>query len=200
MSSNGPDAQQPTRLEQHVDFWDRDEDRVIWPVDTYIGFYQLGFGFILSIVATFIIHGSFSYPTQDTWLPDPMFRIYIDKINRLKHGSDTGAYRRNGTFSREMLDDFFTRASSQKDKDTISVEDTVRGLVQQRNVGDLFGWFSAAFEWLTVWYMLWPKDGKLAKKVCAFPCGGLWILVICADAWSGPLRNLRWYQLLECCA
>jgi hypothetical protein len=33
-----------TVLQQHCNFWDRDNDGVIWPLDTYRGFYELGYG------------------------------------------------------------------------------------------------------------------------------------------------------------
>lgn len=65
------------------------------PVETvalflHAGFYKLGFGFILSLASAVIIHGAFSYPTLRGLFPDPFFRIYIDKIHRDKHGSDSG--------------------------------------------------------------------------------------------------------------
>jgi peroxygenase len=31
-----------TVLEQHVNYWDRDNDGVIWPMDTFRGFRELG--------------------------------------------------------------------------------------------------------------------------------------------------------------
>lgn len=63
-----------TVLQQHCDFFDRDHDGILWPQDTFIGFYRLGFGVILSMVALFVIHANFSYPTCEGWLPDPFFR------------------------------------------------------------------------------------------------------------------------------
>jgi peroxygenase len=32
-----------TVLEQHVNFWDRDNDGIIWPLDTFRGFRDLGY-------------------------------------------------------------------------------------------------------------------------------------------------------------
>ncbi|KAH8627328.1 hypothetical protein IG631_17096 [Alternaria alternata] len=63
-----------TVLQQHCDFFDRDHDGILWPQDTFVGFYRLGYGIILSIVAVFVIHSNFSYPTCSGWLPDPFFR------------------------------------------------------------------------------------------------------------------------------
>lgn len=73
-----------TVLQQHVNFWDRDNDGIIWPLDTFKGFYELGYGVILSWIALLVIHSNFSYPTVHGLLPDPFFRIWVDRIHRDK--------------------------------------------------------------------------------------------------------------------
>lgn len=55
------------------------------------GFRRLGFGRLVSFLAVPFIHGSFSYPTNPSWLPDPFFRLYQKNMHRSKHGSDSGA-------------------------------------------------------------------------------------------------------------
>lgn len=87
-----------TVLQQHCDYFDTDSDGVIWPLDTFRGFYALGFGLALSLLSMLIIHSNFSYPTVHGWIPDPLFRIYLDNINKAKHGSDTGTYDNEGRF------------------------------------------------------------------------------------------------------
>ena len=52
---------------------------------------------MLSTFGTCLIHLFFSYPTLDTWVPDPFFSVYLDKIHRCIHGSDTGTYNNFGT-------------------------------------------------------------------------------------------------------
>jgi peroxygenase len=44
-----------------VAFFDRDNDGVLWPMDTYVGFRRIGFNRIISFLAVPFIHGSFSY-------------------------------------------------------------------------------------------------------------------------------------------
>lgn len=75
-------------LQQHVLFFDRDNDQVIWPIDTYVGFRDLGFNILFSLAAMVIIHLSLSYATQlsRTWIPDPFCRIYTDAIHKDKVG------------------------------------------------------------------------------------------------------------------
>ena len=89
---------QQTVLQQHCDFFDADKDGVVWPLDTFRGFYALGFGFLLSVFAVFLVHVNFSYPTCPGWVPDPFFRVYLDNIHKAKHGSDTGTYDNEGRF------------------------------------------------------------------------------------------------------
>lgn len=68
-----------TVLQQHVAFWDRDSDGVIWPWDTFVGFRRLGFGLAISAAAPLVVHGTFSYPTQRSWIPNPLLPIYMDR-------------------------------------------------------------------------------------------------------------------------
>lgn len=56
----------------------------------HAGFRRLGFGRLISLLAVPFIHGSFSYPTSPSILPDPFFRIYMKNMHRCKHGSDSG--------------------------------------------------------------------------------------------------------------
>jgi hypothetical protein len=75
-----------TPLQQHILFWDRDGDGMIFPWDTYNGFRELGFNIVFSILATFIINVNFSYPTRlaYSWFPDPYFRVYLTSIHKAK--------------------------------------------------------------------------------------------------------------------
>lgn len=73
-------------MQQHVLFWDRNGDDVITPVDTYVGFRDLGFNIPFSLLAVVIINFNFSYPTRlaHSWLPDPFFRVYVSSIHKAK--------------------------------------------------------------------------------------------------------------------
>ncbi|KAI1392499.1 Caleosin-domain-containing protein [Hypoxylon trugodes] len=133
--------QDKTVLQQHCEFFDFDHDGVIWPQDTFWGFHSVGFGIILSLVAVFIIHANFSYPTLSGWLPDPFFR---------------------GRFSPQHFEDMFAKYGEGRDYLTIwDVFDLLKG---QRVIADPIGWFGAFFEWLATYLMLWPADGKMTKE------------------------------------
>jgi len=60
-----------TVMQQHCVYWDADGDGVIWPQDTYNGCRAWGWNILLSAIATFLINGNLSYPTQAGILPDP---------------------------------------------------------------------------------------------------------------------------------
>ncbi|KAJ0277045.1 hypothetical protein CBS470a_010485 [Colletotrichum nupharicola] len=137
-------------------------DGVIWPLDTFVGFYKLGFGLILSTLSVFIIHGNFSYPTVRGYLPDPFFRIFIDNIHRDKHGSDSGAYDTEGRFSSQKFEDIFAKYAEGRDYMTIG--DIFAMLKGNRVILDPVGWGGAFFEWMATYIMLWPADGRMWKE------------------------------------
>jgi peroxygenase len=133
-----------TVLQQHCDFFDQDRDGVIWPSDTYIGFHRVGFGIILSLIAAFIIHINFSYPTAFGWLPDPFFRINLKNMHRTKHGGDTGTYDNEGRFIPQKFEEIFSKYA--EGRDYLTFWEGVGMLRGLRNVSDPIGWGGATFE------------------------------------------------------
>lgn len=67
------------------------------------GFRRLGFGLLVSSLAVPFIHGSFSYPTCPTILPDPFMRLYQKNMHRSKHGSDSGRGKGAHSLQRSTL-------------------------------------------------------------------------------------------------
>lgn len=92
-----------TPLQRHCAYFDRNGDGVLTPWDTWIAFRELGYGLVLSAVGTVLVHFFFSYPTLDTWVPDPFFSIHLKNIHRCIHGSDSGSYNNLGTFTIDFL-------------------------------------------------------------------------------------------------
>jgi peroxygenase len=131
-------------LQQHCDFFDRDHDGVIWPSDTYVGFHRLGFNVLLSLLAVFIIHANFSYPTSPSLLPDPFFRVFLKNVHKAKHGSDSGTYDTEGRFIPQKFEDMFSKYS--EGKDSLTIWDVSRLLKGQRLIADPIGWGGAFFE------------------------------------------------------
>ncbi|KAJ9138345.1 Caleosin domain-containing protein [Pleurostoma richardsiae] len=152
-----------TVIQQHCDFFDADQDGVIWPHDTFWGFHRLGFGIALSLVAVLIIHANFSYPTVPGYVPDPFFRLYTANIHKAKHGSDTGTYDTEGRFIPQKFEDMFAKYA-REDKDSLTLSDIWALHKGQRLIADPIGWGGAFFEWLATYLMLWPEDGKMKKE------------------------------------
>ncbi|OAA40413.1 caleosin domain containing protein [Beauveria brongniartii RCEF 3172] len=151
-----------TVLQQHLDFFDRDKDGIIWPFDTYIGFRRLGFSIWFSLLSVFIIHVNMSYATLKSYIPDPLFRINLDNIHKAKHGSDSSTYDTEGRFSPQKFEDIFSKYST--DKESLTVGDISNLLKGQRLLSDPIGWFGAFFEWGVTYLMIWPEDGRLKKE------------------------------------
>jgi peroxygenase len=132
-------------LQQRCTFFDPDNDGVIWPLDTYHGFRQLGYNILLSFVALVIIHANFSYPTLSGYLPDPFFRIYIGRIHKDKHGSDSGTYDNEGRFVPQKFEDIFAKYAG-GDKQGITLPEIWRYMKGQRAIMDPVEWGGAFFE------------------------------------------------------
>lgn len=156
------DHRNQTVLQQHCEFFDRDRDGAIWPQDTFRSFRDLGFGIFLSLLSVFIIHVNFSYPTQPSILPDPMFRIYVDNIHKDKHGSDSGTYDTEGRFVPQKFEDMFEKYA--EGRDYMTLQDIFALLKGNRLVLDPIGWGGAFFEWMATYVMLWPEDGRIMKE------------------------------------
>lgn len=45
--------------------------------------------------------------TWGTWLPDPFFRLKINKMHRAKHGSDSEVYTKIGDYDNERFNSMF---------------------------------------------------------------------------------------------
>ncbi|KAH9487309.1 putative peroxygenase 3 [Psilocybe cubensis] len=152
-----------TALQAHVAFFDRDDDGIIWPGDTYRGFRELKFGVLLSILAMLVIHSGFSYITWGSILPDPFFRLKVKYMHRAKHGSDSGVYTTLGEFDDNRFEYIFNMYSTEPHTH-LTFTEGVRMVHGNRNPYDPFGWFSAVFEWLSTYLLLWPVDGRGMRK------------------------------------
>ena len=130
-------------LVQHTEYFDRDNDGVIWPQDTYVGCRDFGWNIILSLCAAMLIHGSLSYLTLPTIIPDPFCRIYLERIHRNAHGSGSMTFDNEGRFRPQMFEDFFAKYDRDR-KGGLTKSELWEAWKGQRLAYDFFGW-SAAF-------------------------------------------------------
>ncbi|KAI9818945.1 MAG: hypothetical protein M1832_004113 [Thelocarpon impressellum] len=155
--------QHQTVVVQHTEYFDRDNDGVIWPQDTYQGCRDFGWNVFLSLLATVLINGALSYPTMPTVLPDPFFRIFVSRMHKNKHGSDSMTYDNEGRFRPQQYEDFFAKYD-RDGKGGLSKMDLWDAWKGQRLVFDLFGWSASFLEWLATYLLIWPEDGILRKE------------------------------------
>ncbi|KAL8860755.1 MAG: hypothetical protein Q9178_002785 [Gyalolechia marmorata] len=158
-----PKHQHQTVVQQHVAYWDRDHDSIIWPHDTYIGCRDFGWGIFLSLIATMFINIGLSYPTVPGILPDPFFRIYVDRLYKAKHGSDSMTYDNQGRYRPQQFEDIFAKYDRGQ-KGGLDVGDVWIFWNEQRLVFDFFGWTACALEWIATYLLIWPSDGIMKKE------------------------------------
>lgn len=134
-------------LEQHCQFFDKDNDGVIWPMDTWRTSREFGWGIRLSLFFTVFLHLVQSWGTVPWFflIPDPLFRVWIHNIQMNKHGSSTLAFDNEGRFRPQFFDEFFAR-NDKEGKGGLTFWEGYYGLRRIRNAWDIFGQISAFFE------------------------------------------------------
>lgn len=93
---------------------------------------------LLSFIATVIIHVGLSYFTCPTIIPDPFFRIWIARIHKANHGSDTQTYDNEGRFRPQQFEDIFIKYDRDS-KGGLSKREILNLIKGQRLAGDFFG-------------------------------------------------------------
>lgn len=151
-----------TALQQHVLFWDTNQDGQVSTKEVYTGFRALGFSVPFSI-GGLLINVFFSYPTQlaHSLLPNPFFRIHIDSIHKAKHGSDTGIYDSEGHLRLQLFDEMFEKLDS-SGTGSLGVADLFSLIKKDRVAADPAGWSFAFMEWGTTWLLL-QRHGRVWK-------------------------------------
>ncbi|KAI9175729.1 hypothetical protein H9P43_006093 [Blastocladiella emersonii ATCC 22665] len=151
-------------LQQHVMFFDRNNDGIITPLETYQGFRALGFNILFSIAAMLVINLNFAYVTQKSWIPDPRFYIHVENIHKAKHGSDSGTYDTEGRFIPAKFEELFAKYAK-TNPGYLTFAEGLAMTEALRCATDPFGWFAAKFEFGTLYLLCMERDPTSGERI-----------------------------------
>jgi peroxygenase len=150
-------------LQQHCAFFDRNGDGIIYPWETYLGFRAIGFNIIISFLAMVIINGAFSYATLPSWIPSPLFPIYLKNIHKAKHGSDSEVYDTEGRFVPMKFEELFSKYAK-TDKNKLHFDELYALTSANKNAVDPFGWTAEKLEWGITYLLLKDQGGFVSRE------------------------------------
>ncbi|KAL3695036.1 hypothetical protein R1sor_008687 [Riccia sorocarpa] len=152
-----------TVLQLHVHYFDRNNDGIIYPWETYAGLRRVGFNVILSFISALLINLALSYATLPYWIPNPLFPIYVSKIHKAKHGSDTGVYDTEGRFVPNKFEELWTKFPKTH-QNKLTFKELMGMTAALRVALDPFGWIANKFEWSLTYLLAKDEDGLVSKE------------------------------------
>ncbi|KAG8997416.1 hypothetical protein FRB90_012511 [Tulasnella sp. 427] len=156
-------SKNPTDLQKHVAAFDRDGDGLITVADTCWALQKIGVSWIGAVIGCIVVHLFSSYVTQESWLPDPWFRIRIAGVHRIMHASSAGTFRQRGILDPVTFDSLFEMYGNPSEQ-TMTLQQVLTMWKNSRDMHDVFGTLANLGEWFGAWVALKGKDGKIKKE------------------------------------
>ncbi|XP_021599960.1 probable peroxygenase 4 [Manihot esculenta] len=150
-------------LQKHVFFFDRNQDGVVYPWETFQGFRAIGCNLLVSAAGAFLINVAFSQKTRPGKLPSLLFPIEVQNIHLSKHGSDTDIYDEDGRFVNEKFETIF-RNHARTHPDALTLGELMGMLKANREAKDYFGWVAGLAEWTALYIFCKDSNGLLKKE------------------------------------
>ncbi|KAD4983123.1 hypothetical protein R6Q59_002782 [Mikania micrantha] len=150
-------------LQKHVKFFDRNNDGVIYPWETFQGLRAIGCGILLSSIAAVFINVALSRKTRPGQkYPNLLFPIDIANIKMAKHGSDSGVYDTHGRFVSSKFEEIFHKYARTY-QDALTADELNEFIKGNREPKDYKGWIGGLTEWKILYYLAKDKNGLLRK-------------------------------------
>ncbi|WOK91936.1 hypothetical protein Cni_G00627 [Canna indica] len=166
-SSSGTQSQEEstdlTPLQKHVAFFDRNNDGIIYPSETYQGFRAIGCGVALSAASALFINGFLGPKTSSSKIPNPRLPIYVKNIHKGKHGSDSGVYDSEGRFVASKFEEMFQKYAK-TNSNALTSEELKEMLQANRDPKDYKGRLASLTEWKLLYNLCKDKEGFLHKE------------------------------------
>ncbi|XP_020204808.1 probable peroxygenase 4 [Cajanus cajan] len=150
-------------LQKHVAFFDKNQDGVIYPWETYQGLREIGNGILFSFGLSLFINLSLSQSTRPGKFPSILFPIEIKNIKLGKHGSDTGAYDTEGRFVPSKFEEIFTK-HAHTHPNALTHDELKEMIKENREPKDLKGRIGGEIEWEILYKVAKDKNGLLKKE------------------------------------
>lgn len=150
-------------LQKHVFYFDRNQDGIIYPWETFQGMRAIGFGVIFSIAGALFINIGLSQKTRPGKSPSLFFPIEVRNIQKAKHGSDSGVYNNEGSFVHEKFEEIF-RKHARSEPDALTSGELMAMLRDNRQPKDYPGWIASWVEWKALYILCKESDGFIKKE------------------------------------
>uniref|UniRef100_A0A7N0TGR6 Caleosin n=1 Tax=Kalanchoe fedtschenkoi TaxID=63787 RepID=A0A7N0TGR6_KALFE len=150
-------------LKKHVEFFDRNNDGIVYPWETYQGFRAIGAGFALSAFAAVFINAGLSAKTRPGKGFSILFPIETANIKFAKHGSDSDVYDSEGRFVPSKFEEIFGK-HAHTSPDFLTSDELQELLKANREPKDFKGWVAAWVEWKVLYLLAKDSTGVLRKE------------------------------------
>ncbi|KAJ9135730.1 hypothetical protein P3X46_032882 [Hevea brasiliensis] len=150
-------------LQKHVFFFDRNQDGLVYPWETFQGFRAIGFGVLFSAASALFINMGLSKKTRPGKYPSLLFPIEVQNIQLGKHGSDSGVYDKDGRFVDEKFEAIFGK-HARTHPDALTSGELMGMLRTNREPKDYLGWVASWTEWKTLYILCKDSNGLLQKE------------------------------------
>ncbi|PIN13005.1 Plant seed peroxygenase [Handroanthus impetiginosus] len=151
-------------LQKHVKFFDRNNDGIIYPSETFQGFRAIGCGLILSSFAAVFINVGLSRKTRPGKPFSFRFPIEVKNIHMGKHGSDSGVYDKEGRYVPLKFEEIFIK-HARTHPNALTSDELNNFLKSNREPKDYGGWLAGFTEWKILYYLCKDQNGLLRKEM-----------------------------------